>query len=175
MQTLKKYLNKFLETICSVLLAVMLLLVLWQIFARTVLNDPSTVTEEVVRFALVWLSMLAGAYSVGRNAHVVVTFVQDKLNRKYRYWIAQVIHVFFMLFSLSVLIYGGYRGILISIHQTSPSLGISMGYVYLAVPIAGIFFFLYSLINLIDLRKIGELVDEDNRHELEKEVNNHGV
>lgn len=175
MQKLKKYLNRFLEFVCSLLLALMLVIVLWQVFTRTVLNNPSTNTEEIVRFFLVWVSMLAGAYSVGRNAHVVVTFVQDKLPRKYRYWIALAVHVFFMLFSLSVLIYGGYRGVTISMHQTSPSMGISMGYVFLAVPVSGVFFFLYSLINLIDLRKIGGLVDEQNKHELEKEVNEFGI
>lgn len=175
MQNFKKYLNKFLETICSVLLSVMLLLVLWQVFTRTVLNNPSTVTEEIVRFSLVWLSMLAGAYSVGRNAHVVVTFIQDKFSRKFRFWIAQGIHVFFMLFSASVLIYGGIRGVMISVAQTSPSLGLSMAVVFLAVPVSGVFFFLYSLINLIDLRSVGELVDENTRNELEKDVNNRGV
>ncbi len=33
-----------------------------QVFARTVLKNPSTLTEEFVRFALVWLAMLASVW-----------------------------------------------------------------------------------------------------------------
>lgn len=175
MQKFKQYINRFLELVCSFLLALMLVIVLWQVFTRVVLNNPSTNTEEIVRFCLVWVSMLAGAYSVGKNAHISMTFVQDKLPSKYRYLIAQAVHVFFMLFSLSVLIYGGYKGVMTSIHQTSPSMGISMGYVFLSIPVSAVFFFLYSLINLIELRKKGGLIDEENQHDLEKGVNEHGI
>ncbi|WP_396335542.1 TRAP transporter small permease, partial [Enterococcus faecium] len=40
----------------------MVAVVLWQVFSRTVLGNPNTVTEELVRFGLVWFAMLSSAY-----------------------------------------------------------------------------------------------------------------
>ena len=52
---MKMILNKVLEILGAVLLVGMVAVVLWQVFSRTVLGNPNTVTEELVRFGLVWL------------------------------------------------------------------------------------------------------------------------
>ena len=44
----------------------MVLVVLSQVCPDSVKN-PSTLTEEFVRFALVWMAMLASAYVVGKK------------------------------------------------------------------------------------------------------------
>ena len=51
METLRKRLDKVLEFICCTLLALMTILVTWQVVSRYVLNNPSTVTEELVLFS----------------------------------------------------------------------------------------------------------------------------
>lgn len=51
---MKMILNKVLEILGAVLLVGMVAVVLWQVFSRTVLGNPNTVTEEFVRFGLVW-------------------------------------------------------------------------------------------------------------------------
>ncbi|SNU86522.1 TRAP-type C4-dicarboxylate transport system, small permease component [Streptococcus merionis] len=53
MIAIRKLLDKCLEFICSVVFVVMILVVLYQIFVRTVLGNPNTVTEEFVKFSLV--------------------------------------------------------------------------------------------------------------------------
>ena len=45
METLRKGLDKVLEFICCILLALMTILVTWQVVSRYVLNNPSTITE----------------------------------------------------------------------------------------------------------------------------------
>ncbi len=50
---MKVILNKVLEILGAVLLVGMVAVVLWQVFSRTVLGNPNTVTEELVRFGLV--------------------------------------------------------------------------------------------------------------------------
>lgn len=73
----RKFLNRLLEILGSIILAAMVLVVLYQVFARTVLKNPSTLTEEFVRFALVWLAMLASAYVVGKKGHLAVTLLSE--------------------------------------------------------------------------------------------------
>ncbi len=79
---MKMILNKVLEILGAVLLVGMVAVVLWQVFSRTVLGNPNTVTEELVRFGLVWFAMLSSAYVVGQKAHLAVTVLSEKLTGK---------------------------------------------------------------------------------------------
>ncbi|MGC3794963.1 TRAP transporter small permease, partial [Enterococcus faecium] len=55
----------------------MVAVVFWLVFSRTVLGNPNTVTEELVRFGLVWFAMLSSAYVVGQKAHLAVTVLSE--------------------------------------------------------------------------------------------------
>ncbi|MBR7928027.1 TRAP transporter small permease [Aerococcaceae bacterium zg-ZUI334] len=153
MEQFRNLLDKILEVLCSVILTVMVLIVLFQIFTRVVLNNPNTVTEEIVRFSLVWLSMLSAAYVVGKRSHLAVTLLSDKLNLQNRKILDLIVQILFLVFSLLVMVYGGLKSVSVTLVQYSPSLGLPMGYVYLAVPVAGCLIFLYTLINLSDVLK----------------------
>ena len=66
MKGFRKFLNRLLEILGSIILR--------NGFGRFVpsvcpdsVKNPSTLTEEFVRFALVWLAMLASAYVVGKR------------------------------------------------------------------------------------------------------------
>ncbi len=150
MKSLRNILDKTVEYIGMTLLSVMIVTVLWQVFTRTVLKNPNTITEEFVRFSLVWLSMLASAYVVGKQAHLNVSLLSDKLEGKNKYILDMVIQTLFLLFAVVIMIYGGIKGVSITTQQISPSLGIPMSYVYLAVPVSGVIMFIYSVLNLLD-------------------------
>ncbi len=150
MKSFRNYLDKAIEFVGMSLLSVMVLTVLWQVFTRAVLKNPNTVTEEFVRFSLVWLSLLASAYVVGKQAHLNVSLLSDKLEGKNKFILDIVIQSLFLIFAAVIMINGGIKGVQISMQQISPSLGISMGYVYLAVPVSGVIMFIYSALNLID-------------------------
>lgn len=51
---------------CS-LMIVMVLIACWQVFTRFVLNSPSTVSEEFLRYSLIWLTMIGSAYAYGKK------------------------------------------------------------------------------------------------------------
>ncbi len=150
MKNIRIILDKTVEYIGIVLLSVMVLTVLWQVFTRTVLNNPNTITEEFVRFSLVWLSMLSSAYVVGKQAHLNLSLLSDKLEGNNKYILNLIVQILFLLFALVIMIVGGAKGVSIAAGQISPSLGISMAYVYLAVPVSGVIMFIYSILNLLD-------------------------
>ena len=53
-----KYLNKVVEIILEVLVAGMVLGCCWQVITRFVLHNPSKYTEELLRYMLIWLTMM---------------------------------------------------------------------------------------------------------------------
>ena len=147
---MKMILNKVLEILGAVLLVGMVAVVLWQVFSRTVLGNPNTVTEELVRFGLVWFAMLTSAYVVGQKAHLAVTVLSEKLTGKKSKILEVVVQSLFLVFAAMIMVYGGWNAVTLTMGQISPSLSIPMGYVYLSVPVSGVLIIIYSLINLID-------------------------
>ena len=44
------------------LLGALVAAVVWQVVSRYLLNSPSSVTEEIARYLLIWVSMLGASY-----------------------------------------------------------------------------------------------------------------
>ncbi|MFC1763676.1 TRAP transporter small permease [Planctomycetota bacterium] len=150
MQRIKTLLDKSLELLVMVVVGVLVLDVLWQVFTRFILKDPSSWTEELATFLLIWVALLGAAVALGRGAHLGIDYFVLKLPEQTR--IKTEIFVFFCIaaFSLLVMVIGGIGLVktTLALEQISPALGLNMGYVYLAVPISGAFLVLYSLLGL---------------------------
>lgn len=152
MSVFRKYLDKALEFLCCSLLVFMTLAASWQVVSRYILNNPSTATEELTLIAFVWMSLFAAAYVFGKKDHMKMTFVLDKFKGKSNLRLRMLAEVVTLIFALLVLVFGGFKISGLSMEQASASLGIPMGYVYLALPFSGIVTALYNLLNLIELK-----------------------
>ena len=161
METLRKRLDKVLEFICCTLLALMTILVTWQVVSRYVLNNPSTVTEELVLFSFVWMGLLGGAYLFVKNEHMAMTFLFDKLSEKNQIKVRIFFELVIMAFAVFILVFGGWNMSKLSMGQLSSSLQIPMGYIYLALPLSGITTMIYNALNISDIIK--ELSGDKNK------------
>ena len=161
METLRKRLDKVLEFICCTLLALMTILVTWQVVSRYVLNNQSTVTEELVLFSFVWMGLLGGAYLFGKNEHMAMTFLFDKLSEKNQIKVRIFFELVIMAFAVFILVFGGWNMSKLSMGQLSSSLQIPMGYIYLALPLSGITTMIYNALNISDIIK--ELSGDKNK------------
>ena len=161
METLRKRLDKVLEFICCTLLALMTILVTWQVVSRYVLNNPSTVTEELVLFSFVWMGLLGGAYLFGKNEHMAMTFLFDKLSEKNQIKVRIFFELVIMAFAVFILVFFFFYMSKLSMGQLSSSLQIPMGYIYLALPLSGITTMIYNALNISDIIK--ELSGDKNK------------
>lgn len=161
METLRKGLNKVLEFICCTLLALMTIFVTWQVVSRYVLNNPSTVTEELVLFSFVWMGLLGGAYLFGKNEHMAMTFLFDKLSERNQSKVRILFELVIMAFAVFILVFGGWNMSKLSMGQLSSSLQIPMGYIYLALPLSGITTVIYNILNIYDI--VNELSMHKNK------------
>jgi len=159
---LKKVLDRLLEGLVMVVMAVLVLDVLWQVFTRLVLKDPSTWTEELAIFMLVWVSLLGAAVALGRGAHLGIDYFVGKLPARAKLATEVLVFLSIAAFSLLVMIVGGVDLVAsnLDLGQESPALRVKMGYVYLAVPISGFFLTLYAVIGLLErLQKLSPIVN----------------
>lgn len=153
MESLRKGLDKVLEFICCLLLALMTIFATWQVASRYIFNNPSTVTEELVLISFVWMGLLGAAYVFGKQEHMAMTFLFDKLSEKNQDKAKLFYEVVIMIFALLVLVFGGWNMSQLSMGQVSSSLQIPMGYIYLALPLSGITTVIYNVLNIVEIVK----------------------
>ncbi len=121
--------------------------VLWQVFTRFVLSSPSSYTEELARYLLIWIGLVGAAYAVGRRLHLAIDLLPKRLTGRSAKWLAITVELLVAGFALAVLVGGGVRlvQLTLSLGQTSAALGVPVGYVYLALPVSGMLMTWYAL------------------------------
>jgi TRAP-type C4-dicarboxylate transport system permease small subunit len=149
---IKKVLDTALEWLVMFVVGILVLDVLWQVFTRKVLSDPSQWTEELAIFLLIWVSLLGAAVAMNRGAHLGIDYFTGKLSIKNRVITEVFVFAVVALFSIYVMVIGGFDLVAttLKMDQRSPILDVAMGYVYLAVPISGLFMTFYSVIGLVE-------------------------
>jgi len=152
LQMVKKVLDRSLEVLVMVVVAVLVLDVLWQVFTRLVLRNPSTRTEELATFMLIWVVLLGAAVALGRGAHLGIDYFVGKLPVRARILTEVIVFSCVAAFSFSVMVVGGIDLVtsMLVLGQESPALRVKVGYVYLAVPISGFFLTLYAIMGLVE-------------------------
>jgi TRAP-type C4-dicarboxylate transport system permease small subunit len=152
MNKLVKFVDSLLSWALVVLMVVMVLDVTWQVFTRFILQDPSSFTEELATFLLIWIGLLGGAYALRQKAHLGIDIFTIRMSKEKRYIWEFVIYSIVILFSLLVLIWGGIRlvNITLYLNQISAALRIKMGYVYTILPITGALMILYSIYFMVE-------------------------
>ena len=153
MLSLKKKLDKAIEVFIMILLAFMVIVAIWQVSSRYVFNSPSTISEELLRYCLIWLAMLGSAYMFGLREHISMTFLVEKFNENAIQKLSILSEVVIIIFSLTVLVYGGINITSLTMKQISAALGVSMGYVYMVLPLSGVLMIFYGVNNILNIIK----------------------
>ena len=128
-------------------MAAIVLDVTWQVVTRFILRNPSSFTEELAGFLLIWIGLLGASHALYTKAHLGIDLLTYKLEGTRRRVIDITIYTFVLLFALFVMVIGGFKlvSLTLSLNQISPAVNIRMGYVYTVLPASGILMMLYSL------------------------------
>lgn len=147
---LKLGMTYVLARLCTILLVVMTLLVLWQVFTRYCLNNPASFTEELVRYFLIWTGFIGAAYAFVSREHMALTFIHDRFDEKTRRMITIMVDAIILLFAFSILVVGGTKLALSATMEYSALLGVPRSLVYSMAPISGVFIIIAQCINLYE-------------------------
>ncbi|MEK6482336.1 TRAP transporter small permease [Catalinimonas sp. 4WD22] len=147
----KHTLDKILETVLVIIMAVMVVNVLWQVGSRYILQSPSSFTDELARYLLIWLSILGASYVTGKRMHLSIDLLAQKVNAEKRKSLNTLIYTIVAIFAFLAMVVGGTNLVYIvsSLGQTSPALEIPLSYVYIVLPIGGVIIIFYSILNIL--------------------------
>jgi TRAP-type C4-dicarboxylate transport system permease small subunit len=172
----KKFLDKSLELLVTISMGVLVIDVVWQVIIRYapklldhfaflqglsqfIQKHPSSWTEELATFLMIWVGLLGASVALNRGAHLGIDYLVMKLSPRKALYATLFVFALIAAFSLLVMVVGGsqlvYRTLVTM--QVSPALGLKMGYVYLAIPISGFFLVIYSMELFIEnLKKVSQ-------------------
>ncbi len=152
MEKIRKYIDKFLALILIITMTVLVVDVVWQVLARYVVKSPSSFTDELARFLLIWVGLLGSAYALGKKKHLAIDLLPSKLTGKPKKVLNIFISVLVIAFAALVLVLGGIRLVYITftLNQISPALGIPIAYVYLVLPFSGLLMIAYGILEIFE-------------------------
>lgn len=135
------------------LMSLMVLTVSWQVATRYLLNSPSSYTEELATYLLIWISLLGAAYALRVRAHLGLDILMRRLRADRRRSMRMVAHGVIIAFSLVVLVFGGgwLVYVTLDLNQLSAAFQVPVGYVYLALPLSGLLMTYYSAVAMYNL------------------------
>ena len=99
-----------------------------------------------------------------RQQHLGVDYFVKKLDPAAQLILTVVVQLVVIAFVGAAMVYGGYVLVSETLQsgQLTPALEIKMGYVYLAVPVSGLFIMLSCLERIVELLSGQELASEDS-------------
>lgn len=157
MKKLKQMIDKAVEWFSIALVIVMVLLVLWQIIARYLLNSPSSFSEALTRYLFVWLVLITSTYAFGSRDHMYISALNDRLRGKTRTVVNILIEILTILFAACVMVFGGSIITRMQMVSLDSSLHIPMGVVYAVIPVCGVTTVFYCICNILkELEKAKE-------------------
>ena len=152
MNRTRLFLDRSLFILLAILMTLLVLDVLWQVFTRFILQSPSSWTEELARYLMIWVGLLGAAYAAGRHLHLSVDLLPTALTGRRRSILRILIESLVLLFATGALLVGGSRlvWVMLTLGQTSASLQLPLGFVYLVVPISGLCIAWYTTLDLME-------------------------
>ena len=147
---LRAQIDSILEKILVIIMSMMVINVLWQVFSRYVLANPSSFTDELARYLMIWVGVLGAAYVAGKGNHVAITYFSEKLSPPNLKRVKTFINLIILTFAILGMLIGGVRLVYITLvlEQLSPSLKIPLGFVYSVIPISGVLIIFYKILDL---------------------------
>lgn len=146
----KSKLDNFVAWTLIVLMGLMVINVTWQVLSRYVVQNPSSFTDELSRYMLIWLGMLGAAYVAGKDQHLAIDILPKKLTGKPKLKLLILINTLVLLFALIAMVLGGSNLVYITyiLEQKSATLQIPLAYIYTIVPISGILVVYYQIFQI---------------------------
>ena len=151
----EKRFNKVLEVFLVTLMSVLVIDVLWQVISRYLLSSPSSFTDELAGFLLIWVGVLGAAYVSGKKEHLAIDILIQKSTPARQLKLRILIHGLVFLFALSVMVVGGiylmYTRFFLEVR--SAALQLPLGYVYIVMPLSGFIIMFYEALHILELKK----------------------
>jgi TRAP-type C4-dicarboxylate transport system permease small subunit len=136
--------NKFFGYALAFIIALMTIIIFWQVIARYVVGSSLAWSEELSRFLMILMILIGSSLALRDNQLISVEILPEILRGKAKKWLIILVHSISTFFYIILMIYGLKVAQSFS-NQIAPGTGISMFFIYLSLPIGGLLLLLNTL------------------------------
>jgi TRAP-type C4-dicarboxylate transport system permease small subunit len=146
--------DKVLEVALITILSIMVLNVLWQVTTRFIMGNPSSFTDELARYLMIWLGVLGAAYVSGKNMHVAIDILPQQFSLETQKKFKLVVFSIVILFAFFAFFIGGLRLVYITytLNQYSPGMQMPLAAIYFVIPLSGLLIVYYKISDILNLK-----------------------
>ncbi len=155
------YCVKGLLVVAMILCIAMLSVAIAHVIMRYVFNDALTWSEEFLRFAMVWFTLVSAAILHHQKGHVGIVIFRDMFPEKLRSFCVRIIPLLAVAVTASVTI-NGILLLLRTYKQMTPALNISVAIPYAAIPTGFFFMTLFGISHIFEISFSDTLPEREN-------------
>jgi len=142
LRRISDYTNKISVILVVFFTLAMTIIVLVQVYFRFILNNALSWPEEISRYLMIWMTFLGSGIACKSGEHIGVSFIRNKIQKKYQFFIQFIINCCILLF-LAFCIWKGILLFKFTFDQVSPAARIRMSWPYASVPIGCTIMFIH--------------------------------
>lgn len=154
MTRILNWLESIIKTVIIVFMLSIVVIITMQMIWRYVLTSPLGWTGELSRYLFIYMSLLAAAIGIRKKVHIGVDFVVERLPQRLEKLLGIFSYLIIIVFMIYLFIYGA-RLSQETMLQTSPTLGVPMGYMYLVLPLFAVLVVIFCIEQLVDVKGKG--------------------
>lgn len=136
--------DKICRLFLMLVMAIMVSVIILQVFCRYILNAALPWPEELTIFLMAWMTFIGASIALKSWEHIGITLFSNMLPKKQRI-ILSILVKFAVLFFAIFLTYTGMLLVQNSVNTVSEALRISMIWPRLSIPVGGVIMILHSV------------------------------
>ena len=140
--------ESLLKFICTVMMGSIVVILFYAVVMRYLFHRPPAWSMELSRYIFLWMIMLCATLVTREGSHIRMNFLLSLLPIQIRFVWVTVMRLIMLGFCFIMVQYGC-KIFPIVADACSPTLNISMGYMYISIPIGGLLMGLFFLELLI--------------------------
>ncbi|PKM58223.1 MAG: TRAP transporter small permease [Firmicutes bacterium HGW-Firmicutes-3] len=143
-------LHKVMVVLGQIMLVLITILTCIQVFSRYVLNFSLRWSEEVPLIMMVWFGFIALALGVKKKLHISIELFFRMFPEPIQKILLKFVDLCILTFGVIMVVYG-WQLAMVMMASTMPATKMPTGYLYIVVPISGVFVVFDSLMELLGL------------------------
>ncbi len=140
--------EKALNLIIRIFLGAIILVIFYSVIMRYVFCCPPAWAEELSRFIFIWVVMLGAILVTREQSHIEFTILVDRFPKKAKFAVSTFTRLLMLSFCW-IMVREGVRIYPIVSEASSPTFAISMGWMYMTIPVGGFLMGIFILENTV--------------------------
>lgn len=142
------FFEKVLSLISRIFVGATVAIIFYSVVMRYVFQRPPFWVEELSRFIFIWIIMLGAVLVTREQSHIELVLFVNLFPKKWRFVLSIFSRLLMVVFCW-VMVQQGIKIYPIVAEASSPTFGLSMGWLYLSIPVGGLLMGICILENIM--------------------------